>query len=144
MMKMHCILCKEPRELTGEELKETAKFVRYNELENDGYENYISIKTGKKCKGVDNKTEKLKIHKYIIDKEDLNNIGDIANKIKSDVDEYTKFSEKIVDIDKKIIELTKEKTETQDKLPVIGDLIKEGREKLVDIIEDDREMLWIK
>lgn len=143
MIKMHCMICKEPKELTREELKETAKFVRDNELDSDGYEDFISTKIGKKCKGTDGKTEKLKKHKYMIDDEDLNEICNIANKIKSNIDEYSKFTDKIVDIDSKIFELTKEKVEIQEKLPTTENLIKESREKLIDLVEDDREILWI-
>lgn len=143
-MNIHCMVCKEAKVLTGEELKETAKFVRDNELDSEGYEDFLSTKVGKKCKGVDGKAEKLKKHKYMIDEEDLKAIGDIASKIKSDVCEYSKNDARILDIDKQIAELTKEKTETMDKLPLIETIIKDGRTKLIGIVMDDRESLWIK
>lgn len=143
-MNIRCMICKEPKILTGEELKETAKFVRDNELDSEGYEDYLSTKTGRKCKGVDGKAERLKKHKYIIDDEDLKAIGNLASKIKSDIEEHKKHTVRILDLDKQIYELTKEKNDTQDKLPVIEELIKEGREKLVGLVEDDRETLWIK
>ena len=143
-MKTHCMTCKEPKILTGEELKETAKFVRDNELDSGGYEDYLSIKTGRKCKGVDGKAEKLKKHTYIIDEQDLKDIGSLARKIKLDIEEHNKHNVRILDLDKQISELTKEKNDTQDKLPVIEGLVKEGREKLISLVEDDRESLWIK
>lgn len=143
MLKMHCILCKEPRELTVEELKETAKFVRNNELDSDGYEDFMSTKVGKKCKGIDNRAEKLKKHKYMIDEEDLKTIGETANKIKSDIEKHTKYTSRVLDIENSIAELVNEKTKIQEKLPAIETLIKDDKEKLVSLVEDDREGLWI-
>lgn len=138
------MLCKQPKELTVEELKETAKFVRDNELDSEGYEDFIATKVGKKCKGVDNKSEKLKKHKFTIDEEYLEAIGGAANGIKQYIEGRSKYTDRVTDIDKNIAELTKEKTEIQEKLPAIEEVIKEGREKLVSLVEDDRETLWIK
>lgn len=155
MIKMHCMLCKQQKELTIDDLKETAKFVRDNELDSEGYEHFIETKVGKKCKGLDNKAEKLKWHKYMIDEEDLKTIGDTVNGIKAYVEGRVKYTDRVLDIDnsvveikretdKKVAELTKEKTEIQEKLPAIEEIIKEGREKLVELVGDDREELWVK
>ena len=151
MLKMHCMLCKQPKELTIDDLKETAKFVRDNELDSAGYEDFIAAKVGRKCKGVDGKGERLKLHKYDIDEEDRKDIIETTNNIVSNNKKTLSLKSEVVDTDNKIaelnnkiVELEKEKIELQEKLPAIEEEIKKGKEKLFELVGDDRETLWIK
>ncbi len=96
-MKLVCIKCKKERELTEEEIKESAEFINKKNMKAMTILKYWNLADGEICDGRE--------HRYGFDKEFLNKITEKVQKTKETTSMINKNNTEVSDIEKRINEL---------------------------------------